>query len=406
MSGVARNQPCPCGSGKKYKKCCGRPGVGEVPRTGRLPRGSYYRFLLSLTDSEPLIWRRFLLRADLSFEDLHEAIQVLGWTHSHLWHFVDPRERRILAGVPMDQTPFREPVPDAARVPLAAFFTQVGDRCAYEYDFGDGWLHEIVLEEIVSYEGEEFERMLLGGAESFPLEDCGGIPGHQRLLTFWATGEDPWGDAEVLRECGWDVPPEPFDLSRHKDWFHRGASQGQAPRVLQEPQPRVETDSHCEHGATAGGSRVGGQTNARRIMSLVERLSTGQSLRVLDDQVIDRVEEILEEAMGRIQTELGLLARMQSHRCSQFSSTCKLEIATVQADGLITDRHADTFLRRCGEFGLEMGDLGRPFVVNKKTWRIVGLRPRAKNPVLCESLDAPHDDLAAWKVEDLLPYLR
>jgi len=25
FSGVGRNDPCPCGSGKKYKKCCGRP---------------------------------------------------------------------------------------------------------------------------------------------------------------------------------------------------------------------------------------------------------------------------------------------------------------------------------------------------------------------------------------------
>jgi yecA family protein len=24
---IGRNQPCPCGSGKKYKKCCGRPGT-------------------------------------------------------------------------------------------------------------------------------------------------------------------------------------------------------------------------------------------------------------------------------------------------------------------------------------------------------------------------------------------
>jgi uncharacterized protein YecA (UPF0149 family) len=23
---VGRNQPCPCGSGKKYKNCCGRNG--------------------------------------------------------------------------------------------------------------------------------------------------------------------------------------------------------------------------------------------------------------------------------------------------------------------------------------------------------------------------------------------
>jgi len=26
---VGRNDPCPCGSGKKYKRCCGRPG-GEL----------------------------------------------------------------------------------------------------------------------------------------------------------------------------------------------------------------------------------------------------------------------------------------------------------------------------------------------------------------------------------------
>lgn len=24
---VERNDPCPCGSGLKYKKCCGRPGA-------------------------------------------------------------------------------------------------------------------------------------------------------------------------------------------------------------------------------------------------------------------------------------------------------------------------------------------------------------------------------------------
>ena len=24
---IGRNDPCPCGSGKKYKKCCGKPGM-------------------------------------------------------------------------------------------------------------------------------------------------------------------------------------------------------------------------------------------------------------------------------------------------------------------------------------------------------------------------------------------
>ena len=26
---VGVNDPCPCGSGKKYKKCCGRPGAKQ-----------------------------------------------------------------------------------------------------------------------------------------------------------------------------------------------------------------------------------------------------------------------------------------------------------------------------------------------------------------------------------------
>lgn len=29
---IARNEPCPCGSGKKYKRCCGAPGA--IPKFG------------------------------------------------------------------------------------------------------------------------------------------------------------------------------------------------------------------------------------------------------------------------------------------------------------------------------------------------------------------------------------
>ena len=29
MSKIGRNQKCPCGSGHKYKKCCGKPPTEE-----------------------------------------------------------------------------------------------------------------------------------------------------------------------------------------------------------------------------------------------------------------------------------------------------------------------------------------------------------------------------------------
>lgn len=33
MSETGRNEPCPCGSGKKYKRCCMGAGVQEAKRT-------------------------------------------------------------------------------------------------------------------------------------------------------------------------------------------------------------------------------------------------------------------------------------------------------------------------------------------------------------------------------------
>lgn len=53
MSGIGRNQPCPCGSGKKWKKCCGAPGVVavETPADKGALFGSGTTFLRSLLDS-------------------------------------------------------------------------------------------------------------------------------------------------------------------------------------------------------------------------------------------------------------------------------------------------------------------------------------------------------------------
>ena len=36
MSQISRNAPCPCGSGKKYKKCC---GAGETDHRQNFPAG-------------------------------------------------------------------------------------------------------------------------------------------------------------------------------------------------------------------------------------------------------------------------------------------------------------------------------------------------------------------------------
>ncbi|WP_366972914.1 SEC-C metal-binding domain-containing protein [Thermoflexus sp.] len=37
---IGRNDPCPCGSGKKYKHCHGRPGAPPLPGTAPSTRST------------------------------------------------------------------------------------------------------------------------------------------------------------------------------------------------------------------------------------------------------------------------------------------------------------------------------------------------------------------------------
>lgn len=60
------------------------------------------RFRVQLADVKPAIWRQFLIRADATFFDLHEAIQkACGWDESHLFAFRDRKKKDIACG-PMD----------------------------------------------------------------------------------------------------------------------------------------------------------------------------------------------------------------------------------------------------------------------------------------------------------------
>jgi hypothetical protein len=57
-----------------------------------------------------------------------------------------------------------------------------GDRLLYNYDFGDDWDHEILIEEaVVAESGARYPRCLAGQA-ACPPEDVGGWPGYARLV--------------------------------------------------------------------------------------------------------------------------------------------------------------------------------------------------------------------------------
>lgn len=182
---------------------------------------AYFDLEVSLKGVRPRIWRRFLLRAEATFKQLHDAIQrACGWEDYHLFAFrvratYDPDDD--IAGV-ASRDGWGPSPPSAARARIGDFFAAEGtSKCYYVYDFGDAWWHEVKSRGIVELE-DEFTRRLLGGARAFPLEDSGGLGGYEDCVAV-ATGRL---SDEERREWlgGWD--PEAFDLTEVKKRFDRG----------------------------------------------------------------------------------------------------------------------------------------------------------------------------------------
>lgn len=184
----------------------------------------FFEFEVELAEIRPRIWRRFLLRRNANFYDLHIAIQACGWQGGHLWAFMD-EEGGVLAGIPDDE--FGNPDPDARMVLLSTYFTPGSARtCRYVYDFGDNWEHSITLKRVVRHESDGM-RVLVGGERSFPPEDCGGVSGYERIVEFLRSGTDPWNDrGGDLKEWIGYWRPESFDWSEEARLFSGTGPEG------------------------------------------------------------------------------------------------------------------------------------------------------------------------------------
>ncbi|MDD2754510.1 MAG: plasmid pRiA4b ORF-3 family protein, partial [Methanothrix sp.] len=82
-------------------------------------------------------------------------------------------------------------------------------KFTYEYDFGDGWGHTILVEKIFRPEKELKAPVCLDGKRSAPPEDCGGKGGYRDVLKALKNPSHP--DSVELREWLGEYDPEYFD---------------------------------------------------------------------------------------------------------------------------------------------------------------------------------------------------
>lgn len=71
---------------------------------------------------------------------------------------------------------------DYSKIKLSDLLSKEKDKIIYEYDFGDGWEHDIVLEKIETNVKDKYIPTCLAGKNNCPPEDCGGIWGYLDML--------------------------------------------------------------------------------------------------------------------------------------------------------------------------------------------------------------------------------
>jgi hypothetical protein len=137
-----------------------------------------YQIKVTLLESEPPIWRRLRVPSEITLKRLHQVLQAaMGWTDSHLHTFT---AGGVIYAKP--STDWDMKVRDTARIQLRDVAKVEGEAFIYEYDLGDSWCHQVLLEEVHFDKSADRVAVCLEGEFACPLEDSGGVHGYYDTL--------------------------------------------------------------------------------------------------------------------------------------------------------------------------------------------------------------------------------
>jgi len=140
-----------------------------------------YQIKVGLLEVNPLIWRRFLIPANVTLHRLHLVLQdVMGWQNYHLYRFKIGKKE------------YSTPDPDndfyvldfknSYQARLSTLIKEKDSIFLYEYDFGDGWEHQLLVEDIIVRDPEKRYPICIAGENASPHEDSGGPYGYMEML--------------------------------------------------------------------------------------------------------------------------------------------------------------------------------------------------------------------------------
>ena len=176
-----------------------------------------YQLKITLKDSKPPIWRRFLIEDSVTLAKLHDALQIImGWTDSHLHQFVAANN---FYGVPNPDFDFSD-ILDEKKFRLSQLLKKEKDSVLYEYDFGDGWRHQITLEKILPFNPNAALPVCIKAKGACPPEDIGGIWGYYHFLDALSDPDHP-EHAEYKEWIEGDFDPDAYDIAEVNELLAR-----------------------------------------------------------------------------------------------------------------------------------------------------------------------------------------
>jgi hypothetical protein len=169
---IGRNEPCPCGSGKKYKKCC----LADADRNHELIRAhklsndpaeikrilsespKIYELKVSLfqmkyNEIEDEISCVMEVSGKATLYDVHLEIQdAFDWDNDHLFSFylgedMGDRENEYSAN-PLGEHLISSFGKSASDAEIRDIKLQEGQEFLYLFDYGDSLLHKVVVKSI------------------------------------------------------------------------------------------------------------------------------------------------------------------------------------------------------------------------------------------------------------------
>jgi len=150
-----------------------------------IKKNKYYQIKISIRDTHPLVWRRLQIPSGITFHELNAIIQIaFGWCGYHLYSFeigATLHEMGMFIELPSEDVYGYYETINSKNTKIDKYFSEY-KRMKYIYDFGDNWIHDIIIEKVMESDTKLVMPICIKAKMANLPEDCGGTGGYENLL--------------------------------------------------------------------------------------------------------------------------------------------------------------------------------------------------------------------------------